>query len=74
VVTEERLMARLAGVGWGDLGDTSGDAVDENLAPLDVWAGGEWGGGRQGGLDGPDDEVMGGMELSQQRLRAGEHD
>jgi hypothetical protein len=74
VVTKERLMACLVGVGRGDLGDTSGNAVHENLAPLDVRVGGERGGGWQGGLDGPNDDVMGGLELGQGCLRAGKHD
>jgi hypothetical protein len=65
IVTKKCLMACLMGVGRGNLGDTSGNAVDENFAPLDIRAGGEWGGGWQGGLDGPDDDVMGGLELDQ---------
>jgi hypothetical protein len=73
IVTKERLMACLVGVGWGDLGDTSGNAVHKNLAPLDVRVGGERGGGWQGGLDGPDDDMMGGVELGQGCLWASKH-
>jgi hypothetical protein len=73
VVTKECLVAHLVGVSWGNVSDTSGNAVDKNLVPLDIWVGGECGGGWQGGLDGPDNDVMGSLELDQQCLWAGEH-
>jgi hypothetical protein len=73
VVTKKGLVARFSGMHRGNLSHTSGNVIDKNLAPLDIWAGGEWGGGRQGGLDGPDNEVMGSVELGQRCLQTGEH-
>jgi hypothetical protein len=74
VVNKKSLVARFSGVGWGNLGDAVGHAVNEHLAPLDVRMGGEGSGSRQGSLDSADYEVMGCGELGQGGLRAHEND
>ena len=74
VVTEKGLMARFLGMGRGIAGDSSGNRIDKQLAPLDVRTGGKGNGAGEGALDRGDDDVMCGSELSRGGLRAGEND
>jgi hypothetical protein len=73
VVDKKGLVARFSGVNWENLGNSVGHAVDEQLAPLDVGTGGEGSGSWQGSLDGADNEVVGGLKLSQGSLGTCEH-
>ena len=67
-------MALFVGVGRRNVGDSSGDAVDKQLAPLDVRAGSQRGGLRERGLDGRCYDVMGCLELGEGSIRASEDD
>ena len=66
-------MAHFSGMGRGIAGDSSGNRVDKQLAPLDVRTGGKRNGARKGTLDHGDDDVMCSSELSQSGLRAREN-
>lgn len=41
VVIEKGLMVDFSGMGWGIVSHSSGDSVNEHLAPLDIGAGRE---------------------------------
>ena len=74
VVTEKGLMARFSGMGRGIAGDSSGNRIDKQFAPLDIGTGGKGNGAWKGTLDRGDDDVMSGSELSRGGLRAREND
>ena len=70
VVTEKGLVALFSGMGRGIIDDSSGNRIDEQLAPLDIRTGEKGNGAGKGTLDRGDDDVMGGSELSRGGLRA----
>ena len=74
VVTEKGLVACFSRMGRGIAGDSSGNRIDKQLAPLDVRTGGKGNGAGKGTLDRRDDDVMGSSELSRGGLRAREND
>jgi len=73
VVTQECLMALFTGVGWRDVSDSSGNAVNEQFAPLDVRVGHQRGALREHGLDGRCDDVMGCLEFGEGSIWASEN-
>ena len=58
VVTEKGLVARFSEMGWGIAGDSSGNHIDKQFAPLDVGMGGEGDGAWKGALDRYGSSVM----------------
>jgi len=74
VVMQEHLVALFVGVRRQYVGDSSGDTVDEQFAPLDIGTGRQRRGLGERGLDGRCDNVMGGLELGEGSIWASEND
>ena len=67
-------MAHFLGMGRGIAGDSSGNRINKQLAPLDIRMRGKGDGAQKGPFNCGDDNVMGGSELGQGGLRAREND